>query len=119
MARAAEVPATLERAREFARHDLRIESRCVNLSDFESRIVEVEVVLQTALQFVDDLALAADHHAHALGVKGDLGALGGALEVQTAEAGALRLGKQEFLHQTALDIAVDELANGTQFIRHQ
>ena len=119
MSGAAEVPATLECTGELARHDLRVESGVVDLRDLESRILEFEILLQTALQFVDDLALATDDHADALGVQRDLGALGCALEIETTEAGALGLGEQELSDQLALDIAVDELANRALLLRHQ
>ena len=108
-----EVPAALKCTGKFTGHHLSIEFRSLNLCNFKPWIINIEIIMKTTLQFVDDLSLPADDHAHALCGKGHLRTIRGSLEMKATEAGSLSLGQEELANQHALDVAVDEFSNGT------
>ena len=93
VASTSEIPTALKRTGEFAGHHLRIEGRVVDFCNFEAWIFNIEIVLKTALQFVDDLALSANDHANTFCGKGHLGALRSALEIKATKACSLGLGQ--------------------------
>tara|TARA_B100000029_G_scaffold431287_1_gene442780 strand:- start:95 stop:268 length:174 start_codon:yes stop_codon:yes gene_type:complete len=55
------------------------------------RSVEVEIVLESVSELMDDLASATDDPSYLLGPKADLGAFWSSCEGQTGEASALGL----------------------------
>src|SRR5439155_21651243 len=110
VARAAEVPAALERLGELLRHDLRVERRVLRLGDLDLRVVEAEPLVQVRRELLDRLAAAADHEAGALRHEVDARAHGRARDLRAAEARALRLAVEELADRDALLVLLDEFA---------
>src|SRR5216684_659897 len=103
--RAAEGDAALELGGDVLRDELRVGLRLAHLDDVQEHLVLGEL-LQLLLDLLDARAALADHDARPRGVHVDLHLVGGALDLDLADAGLAQL----LLHVLAqLDVLVQPL----------
>ena len=103
------VPTTLEEVGDFGGHDLSIELRCVDILHGELGVVDVELIIESSLEAVDDLPTVTDDRTRSFCVEDDLRSLWSSLDVQPAESSSLRVVLEELADELSLDVAVDEI----------
>src|SRR5579871_918258 len=93
--------ALLELLRDALRDELRVELGLADLGDIQAHVLHrhAEDLRDLAAQLLDVLALLADHDAGTCRMNRDVGAPGGALDVDAADRGVGELLLQELPHQ--------------------